>query len=267
MIYKKYEAVWLVIVLLPLSAAVFLPALLRAEKLQWILIACVSAPALLAAYKFLELKSWNSILSLHLYSCDMQAFLAEIQELVNSRYIFKHTKAHAQFLIVDALLDSGKFEQAFTILQAIDINKKPRRFSRPHYDYLFYSVKYHIYMEDKNAAETELILLKMEAEKYKPNILKYRNLMSSYTELQNRLMFLKQEYKGCREYFSEIFEAPLRTPYEKSFSGYYLGVISLARKETERAKDCFTYAAENGNTLFIAERAGEQLEMMNAKAV
>ena len=265
--YKKIEVIWFIILLILLAAALYMPVLFGAAVLQWIIISAVTVLALLAVYVIIRLRSWNGIMTGHLYTCDLHVFMEDIQELINAKYVFKSTKTKLQFLIVDALLDSGKFEQAFVVLQAIDTNHAPRQFSNSNYEYLTYSVKYHIYMEDKDAAESELILLGMETEKYKNYKRKYSSLRATCADLQNRLMFLKNEYKDCREYFSEIFDAPFKTPYEKSFAAYYLGVISLEKKETERAKDCFNYIVENGNTLFIVEKAGEQLELLSAKAV
>lgn len=264
--YKKYEVIWFIILLILLGAAVCLPFLFGAAILQWFFISCVSALVIFTIYLIMSIRNWNSMITGHFYTCDLYAFMDEIQELINSKYVFKRTKIKLQFLIVDALLDSGKFEQAFVVLQAIDVKKALRRFTHSNYEYLCYSVKYHIYMQDKNAAETELILLGMEAEKYKNYKKKYHDLRSTYTDLQNRLMFLKKEYKDCRAYYSEIFESAGKTPYEKSFSAYYLGVMSLEKKETARAKDCFNYTVENGNTLFIVPKAGEQLELLTKKA-
>ena len=264
--YKEYEVIWFGIFLALLAAAVLLPMLFGAALFPWIFFSAVSVLAVLAVFYIMNIRSWNDILSGHLYTCDLHTFVDEIQELINAKYGFKRTKIKLQFLIVDALLDSGKFEQAFMILQVIDIKETPRRFSRVHYEYLCSSVKYHLYMGNKNASETELILLGMETDKYKNKKKKYAELRATYTDLQNRLMFLKNEYKECREYYTEIFEAPFKTPYEKCFAAYYLGFICLEKKETERAKDCFTYIAENGNTLFFVEKAAEQLELLTKKA-
>ncbi len=257
--YKKYEAVWFAVFIVLLAATICMPTLFGVHTVQRAVIGFVSVLAIFAVIRILDRKSWSGIVSVHYLTCDLLAFFNEIQVLVNSKFVFKNTKLKLQFLIVDALLDSGKFEQAFAVLNAIDAKRPQRRFS-----YLYYSAKYHIYMEDRNAAETELILLKMEAEKYKRFKKKYNDMMETYTDLQNKLMFIKNEYGNCAEYFRKIYESSFKTPYEKVFSAYYLGVVSMDKNEAERAKEYFTYTVEKGNKLFIVWKAKDYLDQLNA---
>ena len=108
----------------------------------------------------------------------------------------------------------------------------------------------------RSAFEKEMFLLKARSKKRPVVQRTYRNMTCL-------LRMAGGDYDGAEEVFLEALK-DAKSNYERVSAQYTLGKIYTNAGQKDKARGAFTYAAENGNKLYIAVQAREKLAEMDA---
>lgn len=195
--------------------------------------------------------------AIHNEECDPVKFLNEYFPLLK-RAKEKSTRSLLMLNLASGYINIGDLAQAKSVLGDININHL-NKMTRIQYHNLWTT----IFMNEEKTGDAQYSLnfTKDLLAKTKLNPL-YKDLFEkSIRSDEAELNILRGNFDGAEEVFLENFYTS-KEKLRKVIAKYILANLYIKQNNTEKAVEAMKYVAENGNTLYMAQKAKEYLNSL-----
>jgi hypothetical protein len=188
--------------------------------------------------------------------CDPYAYLSITNDILSSASKKSHCSLKINKTI--GLLAAGLFDEALALLESMDV----REFNTEA-KVIYLMELSNAYYSKSNIEKAEQLLKDCQSLIDTSEIRSESNevLEASIQYIRHCFKVLKNELDGCEEFFTNRFEKAIHTR-QRVGAKVNLGALYLKQNRKSEALAAYQYVADNGNRLFVAEKAREFLKQV-----